>query len=112
MIIRWITRHLVGVAITVGLAGVVTGAVAARSALQAHIGAGVAAERAQDRIATLEAVVAANLAAQEVYRAHRTRMNAEIAASNELIRELTNLEGLDNALSDPAASAAGRLWRQ
>jgi len=78
----------------------------------------VEADRAERRIADLEAEIAeveAEIAeGAEAARivADYTRQLQDVAAERaELIRDLTTMEGLDAPLSDPAADVARRLWQ-
>ncbi len=116
--LRWLSRHLVGVLLVTALAGLGTAGIAVNRWLHLREARAVEADRAERRIADLEAEIA-DLEAEIAARAEAARIVADytrqlqdVAAERaELIRDLTTMEGLDAPLSDPAADVARRLWQ-
>lgn len=106
----WAGRAVLPLALLTAVAGTGSAAIAVSRWLQAREDAAVAAERAAVRIETLEAELAARRAAAEVLRAHRLRLEGDIAEREQLIRDLTEGEGGDAPTSDYLRGAAERLW--
>ena len=112
MILRWVSRHLVAVALSVAVAAVGTSTVAVHRWVTGREDAAVERDRLARQIADLRIEIAARAEAAAVQRAHAERLAREVEARTDRLRQLQSVEGLDAPLPDPLARAAGVLWPQ
>ena len=110
MILRWVSRHLVAVALSVAVAAVGTSTVAVHRWVTGRENAAVERDRLTRQIDALRAELAARAEARDVLRAHIDRLERGAAARAELIRNLSQIEGLNAPLPTPLADAARVLW--